>query len=127
VDLALDEQNRPRLAYHAPLAAGFGLFYAWCDAGNCEDAASGWHAQEMEASEEVNAELPIPPWEGCPTCVPIIPPCTISTWDTGMRPSLALDPNGEPRIAYDAEHEQGGGCGSFTDTKLTRFIQFQQP
>lgn len=127
VSLALDAQNRPRLAYHAPLAAGFGLFYAWCDAGNCEDAGQGWQAQEIEASEEVNEELPIPPWEGCPTCNPIIPPCTISTWDTGMRPSLALGPAGEPRIAYDADHEQGGACGSFTDTRLTRFILFEQP
>ncbi len=127
ISLALDAQNRPRLAYHAPLAAGFGLYYAWCDAADCQDVATGWQAQELEASEEVNEELPIPPWEGCPTCVPPIPPCTISTWDTGMRPSLALDPAGQPRIAYDADHGQGGACGTFTDTRLTRFIQLQQP
>jgi hypothetical protein len=128
VSLALDGQNRPRLAYHAPMAAGFGLYYAWCNA-NCEGSAAGWQTRKMEASEEVNAELPIPPWPGCtfPSCNPPIPPCTVSTWDTGMRPSLALDSQGRPRITYDANHEQGGACGAFTDTKLTRFMQFAQP
>lgn len=128
VSLALDGQNRPRLAYHAPMAAGFGLYYGWCNT-NCEANTAGWQAQEMEASEEVNAELPIPPWPGCafPECDPPIPPCTVSTWDTGVRPSLALDATGRPRIAYDANHEQGGACGTFTDTKLTRFMQFNQP
>lgn len=128
VSLALDSQNRPRIAYHAPMAAGLGLYYAWCN-GNCETAASGWQTQEVEPSEEVNAELPIPPWPGCPfpACNPPVPPCTMASWDTGLRPSLALDRQGRPRIAYDANHEQGGACGTFTDTKLTRFIQFEQP
>jgi hypothetical protein len=128
VSLALDGQNRPRIAYHAPMAAGFGLYYGWCN-NNCETNAAGWQAQEMEPSEEVNTELPIPPWPGCPfpQCNPPVPPCTVSTWDTGVRPSLALDSAGRPRIAYDANHEHGGACGTFTDTKLTRFIQFEQP
>ncbi len=128
VSLALDGQNRPRLAYHAPMAAGFGLYYTWCNTG-CETSVADWQTQEVEPSEEVNAALPIPPWPGCsfPQCNPPIPPCTVSTWDTGVRPSLALDGQGRPRIAYDASHEQGGACGAFTDTKLTRFIQFDQP
>lgn len=125
VALALDDQNRPRIAFHAPMAAGFGLHFAWCNA-NCAASAQGWQAWKVEASEEVNAELPIPPWPGCafPQCNPPIPPCTLSTWDSGVRPALAVDAGGNPRIAYDAEHRQGGGCGAFTDTKLTRFIQF---
>jgi hypothetical protein len=129
VALALDGQARPRIAYHGPLAGGFGLFYAWCNAANCATAPQGWQAQKLEASEEVNAELPIPPWPGCafPQCNPPIPPCTISTWDSGVRPALALDAGGHPRIAYDADHRQGGGCGTFTDTKQTRYIQFIQP
>ena len=128
VDLALDAQNRPRLAYHAPMGAGFGLQYAWCDS-DCATSAQGWRTQKMEASEEGNAELPIPPWSGCafPQCNPPIPPCTVSTWDSGLRPALALDAAGNPRIAFDAHHEQGGACGTFTDTKQSRFIQFVQP
>lgn len=128
VALALDSQNRPRIAYHAPLAAGFGLRYAWCNS-NCASTAQDWQSQEVESSEEVNAELPIPPRPGCsfPQCNPPIPPCTLSTWDSGVRPALALDAQGHPRIAYDADHLQGGACGAFTDTKLTRFIQITQP
>jgi hypothetical protein len=123
VDLALDGTGRPRIAYHAPIAAGFGLYYAWCDAA-CATNAAGWQVQKLEASETVNDELPIPPWPGCafPQCNPPFPPCTLSTWDSGVRPSLALDGSGNPAIAYDANHEQGGGCGTFTDTKLTRFL-----
>jgi hypothetical protein len=51
----------------------------------------------------------------------------VSFWDTGVRPSLALDPAGHPRIAYDADHHQGGACGAFSDTRLTRFAHFNQP
>jgi hypothetical protein len=128
VALTLDAQDRPRIAYHAPVAAGFGLNYAWCD-GNCDSSAQGWRYEEIEASEEVNQELPIPPAPGCsfPQCNPPVPPCTISTWDTGVRPSLALDSAGNPRIAYDADHGQGGGCGTYTDTKQTRFVSVNQP
>lgn len=128
VALALDGQNRPRIAYHAPMTAGFGLHYAWCDA-NCAGSAAAWSSAEVEPSEAANAELPIPPWPGCsfPQCNPPVPPCTISTWDVGLHPSLALDGAGNARVAYDAFHQQGGGCGTFTDAKLVRFAGFFRP
>lgn len=128
VDLALDGQDRPRLAYHAPLAAGFGLRYAWCNA-SCETSVSGWQSMEVEPAGQVDQELPILPWPACPfpQCNPPRPACTLSFWDTGVRPSLALDGAGHPRLAYDAEHHQGGACGTYTDAKLTRFAVFAQP
>lgn len=131
IDLALDSQDRPRIVYHAPLAAGDGLYYAWCSA-NCEveeTDATTWQYEQVESSEKVEQELPIPPWPGCsfPQCDPPIPACTLSAWDNGLRPSLALDAAGNPRIAYDAEHGQGGACGAFIDTRLTRFTLFDQP
>lgn len=128
VALALAAQDRPRIAYHASLTAGDGLYYATCDA-DCQTSAEGWVYGTVEPSAKVNQELPIPPWPGCdfPQCNPPVPACSYSFWETGMRPSLALDPGGNPRIAYDADHQQGGGCGTFTDTRLTRFALFDQP
>jgi uncharacterized membrane protein len=56
----------------------------------------------------------------------------LAVWLWGLfliapRPSLALDPAGQPRIGYDADHHQGGACGTFIDTRLTRFAWFNQP
>ena len=92
-------------------------------------AAQNWQSGRVEPSAKVNAELPIPPYAGCPypQCNPPVPPCSYSFWETGVRPALALDATGNPRIAYDADHQQGGGCGTFTDTRLTRFALFNQP
>jgi len=128
VALALDPQDRPRIAYHAALTEGDGLFYATCDT-DCEAQVQGWTAARVEPSAKVNEELPIPPWPGCPfpECNPPVPACSYSFWETGVRPAIALSPAGNPRIAYDADHQQGGGCGTFTDTRLTRFALFDQP
>jgi hypothetical protein len=60
VSLALDNQNRPRIAYHAGLTTGDGLYYVHCNA-NCGAAAS-WQAGRVEPSAKVNTELPIPPY-----------------------------------------------------------------
>jgi hypothetical protein len=127
VSLALDNQNRPRIAYHAGLTTGDGLYYVHCNA-NCGAAAS-WQTGRVEPSAKVNTELPIPPYPGCPfpQCNPPIPPCTHSFWETGMRPALALDPAGNPRIAYDADHHGAAASCTSTDTRLTRFALFQHP
>ena len=63
-------------------------------------------------TEQVDQELPIPTEGPCPfpACNPPQPACTLSFWDTGVRPSLAMDPAGNLRVAYDANHHQGGAC-----------------
>ncbi len=127
VALALDSQNRPRIAYHAGLTTGDGLYYVYCNT-NCGTAAN-WQAGRVEPSAKVNTELPIPPYGGCPfpQCNPPIPPCSYSFWETGVRPALALDAAGNPRIAYDADHHGAASVCTSTDTRLTRFALFNQP
>jgi hypothetical protein len=121
VDLALDSQDRPRLAYHE-IASGLG--YAWCNA-NCESSTATWQQREVEASGALEADYPVPP----------IRHCSISVWVSGEMPMLALDRTGHPRIGYVAEHGYGGNdldhpgqtCPTYTDIVLARFAQLSQP
>ena len=97
-DLVLDALGRPRLAFRAarPQAdggLGFGLAYAQCQA-DCESPAPVWWVALAEETDRLTAEFDRPPPGGC----------TIHTWVGGLRPALALDAAGDPRIAYDAEH-----------------------
>lgn len=117
VDLVLDPANRPRLAYEM---GGEGLGYAWCNA-NCE-GASNWQAHTVESTEAVIAQYPpgLPQHQNCP----------ILTWFNGVRPSLALDPAGNPRLGYDAELWWGGSNPYIRcdiDVPLARFALFNQP
>jgi hypothetical protein len=109
IDLQLDPQGRPRLAYHV---WPDGIGYAWCNT-SCVDDAGQWQAQQIEGSSGY-VQAPIR-W------------CSISTWVTGELPALALDPQGKPQIAYNAEHGQGGQdrdgqvCFTGTDILWVRF------
>ncbi len=95
VDLILDSFNRPRMAFQR---GDVGLGYAWCDA-NC-GATSSWQARTLESTAAIEALYPpgLPTHQGCP----------ILTWLNGVRPSLALDSAGNPRVGYDAELWWGG-------------------
>lgn len=86
-DLELDAQGRPRMAYEA-LSPG-SLGYAWCNAG-CTSAAS-WQHKTIEDSDKLQAELPV--------TKPIS--CDQQGWFDAI-PSLALDAQGNPHVAYDA-------------------------
>ena len=70
--------------------------------------------------------------------VPPMPPCAVAGWFTGKRSSLAFDPSGNPRIAFDAEHWQGldpvtnppgsPGCSGFHQDQINaRVALFNQP
>lgn len=68
VDLALDQQGHPRIAYRL----GYGvdeLGYTWCDANS-----ASWRYLVMPTTAATEQELGLPPREGCPDCVPPIPP-----------------------------------------------------
>jgi hypothetical protein len=95
VDLILDPANRPRLAFQM---GDDGLGYAACDA-NC-GVTSSWQARTLESTASVMALYPpgLPEHQNCP----------ILTWLNGVRPSLALDLAGRPRVGYDAELWWGG-------------------
>jgi len=116
VDLVLDPANRPRMAYQM---GDDGLGYARCDA-NCE-STSNWQPRNLEATAAIMALYPsgLPEHQGCP----------ILTWFNGVRPSLALDSAGNPRVGYDTERWWGGTSPYITcdiDVPVARFGLFNQ-
>lgn len=117
VDLVLDPANRPRLAYQM---GDDGLGYAWCN-GNC-GATSSWQSRTVESTAAIMAQYPpgLPQHQGCP----------ILTWLNGVRPSLALNPTGHPRLGYDTELWWGGSNPNIQcdiGVPVTRFSLFPQP
>lgn len=104
VDLALDSQNRPRLAYATDIYYSEHVDYLWCTA-NCETGTAVWQSIIVETSAEVNASAP--PGN-----------CSLAYWYIGKRPSLVLDAADNPYLAYNAD------CGN---VELVRFALFNQP
>jgi|GEM_PF-1394371 len=86
-DLELDGQGRPRIAYNVLNATGVG--FASCDA-NCLSGAS-WRGRLVDTASQMIRDFPV---ANSPSCEPTV-------W-AQFTPSLALDPAGNPRIAFDA-------------------------
>ena len=89
VDLELDAQGRPRMAY---MDGSDNLRYSWCDAG-CT-AAENWQHGVVDLSSDLEAEYPV--------ARPVT--CDAGLWDT-YAPALALDAQGNPRIVYDGSYK----------------------
>jgi hypothetical protein len=126
VDLALDSQNRPRIALHVPVPVDE-LAYAWCDT-QCENSAQGWQSRLLPSAKAAEAEMGLPARMGCPECIPPIPPCPNAYWLGGLWPSMALDRNGNPVIAFEMQLQAGGGaCSVGTLARVPRLMTFTQP
>ena len=122
--LALDAQNRPRIAYRD--GDSFSMGYAWCNQ-HCETMDAQWTSQVAEESNAINVDLN----------VPVLPTCVRGSWFGGLRPVLVLDRQGNPRIAYDAEYlmecrsnpDNPNDGTTYVETKwwASRVVFFPQP
>lgn len=123
VDLQLDRQDHPRFVYKQGDA---GPGYAWCDTG-CESSDGRWRSTLLENAQTLQQDDPVQP----------IVSCSIARWTSGHLPALALDPQGNPRVAFGTKHQYGGvdtdpthggaPCPVSTDVPLARFIAANQP
>jgi hypothetical protein len=121
VDLALDAQGRPRIAYRIA-APTDELALAVCDSG-CDSSAAGWTQRLLPSTADAEREFGHPAREGCPDCVPPIPPCPDAFWDGGYWPSIALDAQGHALIAYELQIQRGGGqCSADTWGRFSRLV-----
>jgi hypothetical protein len=110
-DLTFDAQDRPRIV----ISQRATLFYAFCDS-DCQSAEATW--QDMTIDVAASAERASP--------LKLLPGCIEGSWVAGLRPALALDSAGIPRIAYDAQHlmtcyknPDRPNEGTYTEDKLT--------
>ena len=87
-DLELDSAGRPRVAFLTTSDLG----YAWCD-GDCT-ATTGWQHGYADNDDLLTQDYPV--------ALPYT--CSSGIWDS-YAPSLSLDKNGNPRMAYDARYQ----------------------
>jgi hypothetical protein len=92
LDVALDQNDHPRLVY----TFNYNILYRSCDLADCTNPDNEWGDGLVEASSN------IPPdhiflWENC----------TVGAWFL-HDPSIALTPQGMPRVGYQARDLSGG-------------------
>jgi len=112
VDLVLDAQDRPHVAFHTDYIGSpgiYGLGYARC-VGGCESGSPIWRGVIVDTPEHLDQVAPMPAEEGCEPGWLYI----------GVRPSLAVDVSGQVHIGYDCQHYQGITCDAHNDVNLVR-------
>lgn len=92
LDLALDGNDKPRLAY----TLDYNIFLFSCDADECVDGEPKWDLAKVEASSELK-----------PDAIFLQTNCTIGAWFF-HDPSIAITPSGQPRVGYQARDISGG-------------------
>lgn len=92
LDLALDSQDHPRIAY--TLDYNIGILH--CDQSSCTPADAKWDLSKVELSGEMDPDE-IFLWENC----------DVAAWFLHS-PSIALDASGTPRVGYQARDISGG-------------------
>lgn len=103
------------------------LAYVWCDTG-CVNASQNWHSKVLPSAKAAEAEMGLHARMGCPRCIPPIPPCPNAYWQAGYWPSITLDRNSNPVIAYEIQLQVGGGaCSVGILARLPRVMSFAQP
>lgn len=97
LDLALDSQGRPSVAYSTDINEGSpdGLSYLTCTA-NCETASPTWQQQFIDTTTDLAASYPIATTPGCVS----------SSWMVIGNPSLALGTADGPSVSYLVRHGQ---------------------
>ncbi len=91
-DLALDQNDHPRLAF--TLNYDIGILY--CDQPSCSGEGSKWDLSVVERG----SDMP-------PDTIFLEPNCTVGAWFL-HDPSIALTPAGQPRVGYQARDISGG-------------------
>jgi hypothetical protein len=92
IDLALDAQDRPRLAY----TLDYNIGMAYCDEPGCGGTNAMWDLTKVELSRDIPPDA-IFLWENC----------TVGAWFLHS-PSIALTSDGKPRVGYQAADISGG-------------------
>ena len=90
-DLELTAHGKPRIAFMYRNSGGLG--YLWCDQ-DCESDTAQWNGAAVETAETLDSAYP----------QPLPASCDAGLWST-LTPVLALDPAGDPLIAYDAKYD----------------------
>ena len=120
LDLALDANDHPRLAY----TLDYNIVLFSCDEASCAVGDPKWDLVKVENSSELKADE-----------IFLETNCTIGAWFF-HNPSIALTPSGQPRVGYQARDISGGvskpepnkpGCTAGTDMTWSRLALMTSP